>query len=177
MAVFFLKHGAVPSLAPPVGTTWLYEEDGTFDVPATGNYEIELHGGGAGGAVAPNYWCGGGGSGQLQEVYLQKGEVVPITIGSGSSGPSSYTGLAGNPSQFGEYVQVDGGGRAGQAYGGGGAASGNIATNGTSTYSSSSVNDSLGGLGNKNKPDQLYGNGAYNSGQPGACIITFLGVS
>lgn len=33
-----------------VGTTWTFLEAGSFTVPATGNYQVELHGGGGGGS-------------------------------------------------------------------------------------------------------------------------------
>ena len=49
MAVIVSKGIMVPVLAPPVGTTWLYENNGTFEVPADGIYQVEMHGGGGGG--------------------------------------------------------------------------------------------------------------------------------
>lgn len=191
MAVIICKEVSVPSLAPPVGTTWLYEEDGTFEVPATGNYEVELHGGGGAAAFTiimnPQYpytlYSAGGGSGQLFTVSLSKGETIEISIGVGGTAISgSSSSNPGGQSSFGEYASVSGGG--GGNLNAGGSSSGNIATSGE-IYKGQLMPNPLpsGGLGNSSKPGQTYGNGggfsgtSPQSGQPGACIITFLGVS
>lgn len=193
----------------PVGTTWTITSSQSWEVPASGNYQVELHGGGGGGRTGG--WLGytspetsyeyrtfsgggGGGSGQLQMVALRWGESVAITIGAGGTG-SWYEGTSvvspsnGGASSFGAHFSVNGGG-AGSI--GGGSAAGNIATAGTSgeiVYSGIAYNYGTGGYGYASKPSQTYGNGGnggqgdmYTSncsrgspGQPGACIITYLG--
>lgn len=174
MAVFFTRRGTPPTPPPPIGTTWLFEEDGTFEVPATGNYELELHGAGGHANVSSNGFngYGGGGSGQIYEVKLTIGESYQISIGMAknySDGEATY---------FGSY-SVQGGKVANN---GGGQASGNIASSGQESIYGTTAS---GGLGNINKPEQLYGRGgdsayALNSfypqkGQNGAVIITYKG--
>lgn len=186
----------------PVGTVWTITEDGDWEVLATGNYQVELHGGGggAGGGLNVNYgetyWSGGagGGSGELFNASLTKGEIISAQIGQGGSGGnagSSFSqgtdGNAGSKTSFGDFF-VNGGdyGRAPKTSGNilsqypyGGAASGSIATAGSS---GSTYANAVGGYGNKNNQSQRYGNGgsgkqngAGESGQPGAAIITYLG--
>lgn len=165
-----LKRGR-PQETVPAGATWTITESGQWEVPATGQYQVELHGGGGGGVYGNMYGASGGGSGQSYTIELGKGEVVNVSIGRGG------VGAAGGTSSF-KNLSIPGGG-VGTVNGinQGGAASGNLATAGQTTYFSSV----LGGLGNKNKPSQTYGNGGAasgtgaNMGQPGAAIITFLG--
>lgn len=188
----------------PAGQMWIFTANQAWEVPATGNYQVELHGGGGSGGISANtyylgdsstlrgfYGGGGGGSGQRSTIALQKGVSIPITIGSGGSATSTTDGGA---SSFGTYLSVSGG-KAGawntSSGGVGGAAAGNIATKGedggwASEYSNP-VKNASGGLGNGENSAQTYGNGGRGSsyassslypatdGQPGACIITFLG--
>lgn len=37
--------------AVPAGTAWTITESGQWEVPATGQYQVELHGGGGGAAI------------------------------------------------------------------------------------------------------------------------------
>lgn len=198
MAVIVSKGIVVPVLAPPVGTTWLYTENGTFTVPATGSYQIEMHGGGGGGGGGTQYvhmgayfGSGGGGSGTVLTLSLNKNDSCSITIGAGGAGGSpGYEGGAGNGSQggtttFGDYSIA--GGHAGKGAGMhnalvAGSSSGNLATAGKCYDEDGAVD---GGYGNKNNTAQTYGNGGaggYNlnkgsDGKPGAVIITFMGVA
>ena len=187
-----------------VGTSWTYGTSTTFTAPVTGKYQVELHGGGGGGGcggdydkVGNEYLTGGtggagGGSGEIITVELSANEQVFITIGSGGAG-GTYGGWsgggtssqAGTPSSFGSYLTVNGGGGGGQGGEGGG-------TGAAGTQQGSLAS---GSQGNKNNPSQQYGDGgaggsggsvAWGSlahtppgggaaGQPGACIITFMG--
>ena len=192
MAVIVSKGIVVPYYGPPVGTTWLYEENGTFTVPADGIYQVEMHGGGGGGVARKNGGdyanCSGGGSGELQTVQLQKGADISITIGAGGSGggqnyegwPLSGIGEQGGTTTFGDLSVAGGhGGHAANYTYKGGAASGNIATAVTYYH----MGYAAPGYGNKDNKAQTYGNGGQvnngyaQNGKPGAVIITFKGVA
>lgn len=187
MAVFFMRRGGIPVIAPPIGTTWLFEQNGTFEVPATGNYEVELHGGGGGaGKNGPYYsYASGSGSGNLFTVKLNKGDLIEVKIGNGGSGdPNTGNSEDGEASYFGDLTVAGGGGVYCYSYD---ATirnpAGNLATAGQ--FMSSVPQDPTehwdGGYGNKNKPDQKYGNGGrFNyyvaeNGYNGAAIVKFLG--
>ena len=173
-----------------VGTTWAYTSNGTFEVPADGSYQIEMHGGGGGACVRTTYdssWnayyalASGGGSGEMYTLALTKGEHYAITIGSGgasiSGGPSVDAAEAGGSTSFGSYTVNGGGGGDGRGSVGG-AAHGSLATSGAFISGGGTV---AGGYGNKNNTAQTYGNGGSvtasspQNGQPGAVIITYLG--
>ena len=183
-------------LNPPIdiGTTWLYEEDGSFKVPVTGTYQVEMHGGGGGGGGGTGGSSrlpggAGGGSGNLFTVELTKGDVIPVTIGAGGkggeyAGSSTHTnidGETGGTTIFGDYSLAGGGGGLCGDTDSPGAASGNIAQKGNTVGVYESY--AIGGDGNKNNPDQTYGDGgngaqayeAGEAGQPGAVIVTFMG--
>lgn len=175
-----LKRGR-PQETVPAGTTWTITQSGQWEVPATGQYQVELHGGGGGACI--NYYyvntcASGGGSGQIYTLPLVKGEKISVDIGAGGSGSNNGVGLAGGTTTFGNIsIAGGGGGVCNDAIRAGGAASGDLATAGVCEY----LTTVSGGLGNKNKPSQPYGNGGggdwtkANSGNPGAAIITFLG--
>ena len=196
--------GAVKKVWPllPIGTQWTYTSNTTFTVPATGEYQIELHGGGGGGGAGghvyhvagrPQYNGGrggnGGGSGGITTLELTAGEQVAITIGKGGAGGevrlfTSVDAQDGTSSSFGSYFTVAGGGAGEQGQvrvedGADGESQGNIAS---------------GSDGNSNNTTQTYGDGGSggaggriggasqvslpkdgHAGEDGACIITFLG--
>ena len=176
----------------PVGTSYTITSSGTWICPATGQWQIELHGGGGGGGRAHSYntpWGssfypggGGGGSGLLQIIEIRANYPCSITIGLGGDG-----GRRGNPSEAGGSTSIiyaassqlvcsgglEGGDGSINGEGHGGAASGNIASDGDGR---------TGGYGNANKPAQTYGNGGAggslyegSNGQRGAAILTYLG--
>lgn len=185
MAVIASKVVQVPKYATvPVGTTWLFEENGTFTVPADGKYQIEIHGGGGGAAYASPCSAGGGGSGELIELALTEGDAWDITIGAGGTRKQGNgTGGTGGTSYFGSFAQPGGaGGYVYNAYSTvrNGEASGSIASKGGATASGTNAG---GGQGNINNTAQTYGDGGSvvnstaQNGQPGAVIITYLGVS
>lgn len=162
-------------------------------------------GGGCGGdydEIGNDYYSGyaggaGGGSGEIKTVTLRANEQVQITIGAGGAG-GTYGGIfgggtssqSGTPSSFGSYLTVNGGGGGGKGDDGGFDIMLGPGTTGTSYGSLAS-----GSQGNKNNTSQQYGDGGSGgsggsmnkgsmqhtppgggqNGQPGACIITFLG--
>lgn len=175
-----LKRGR-PQKAVPAGTTWTITESGQWEVPTTGQYQVELHGGGGGGCrnnTYVNYCSSGGGSGQIYTLSLVKDEKISVVIGTGGSAGSNGVGNTGGATVFGSISIAGGGGGYCREFNlSGGAASGDLATAGTTGY----MTTISGGLGNKNNPSQVYGNGGggdwtgTSSGNPGAAIITFLG--
>jgi hypothetical protein len=171
-----------------VGTIWTYITNGTFTVPADGDYKIEMHGGGGGGGQGLYIMTddgeptgvsgsGGGGSGEIYTVTLAKSDVKSITIGVGGNRGSDTTNAGtGGTTTFGSLsvaggsgallgsLYSDGWGRAGDP----GTKSGSIATDGQTgfcttygPYLSSSYEwtGSLGGYGNSSNGSQSYGNG------------------
>ena len=163
----------------PIGTQWVFEENGTFVVPQTGKYEIELHGGG-GSAFSVQFttsrrYCSGGGSGEIYTADLVVGTEYAIEVGKNSW-------LGGGPTKFGELFTVKGGSQKNNMP----QSSGSLATNGTYKSYWTDGDYLQGGLGNRNKPSQKYGNGgdmySDSSGNPvagdgedGAAIITLIG--
>lgn len=200
MAVIVSKGIVVPYYGPPVGTTWLYEENGTFIVPADGIYQVEMHGGGGGGggSYVIDYGDrgtiiygghGGGGSGELQTISLSAGDSIAVTIGAGGiGGISSTNGSAGSMTTFGSLSCAGGGGGPVGVSDSPGAGSGNIASSGTAVGGHGGPGGA-GGYGNINNTAQTYGNGGTggsgmiagnrngSAGQPGAVIITFMGAA
>ena len=178
MAVIVSKGIVLPYYGPPVGTTWLYEENGTFVVPADGTYQVEMHGGGGGGGGGGNSEFGslrlgngqgGGASGNLFTCTLTKGETYAVKIGAGGAGgkksilgydetygwsaaSSATSGSNGGTTSFGKYSISGGqGGKPFTGYVEGPPKSyGNIATN---------SEDITPGEGNKNNVPQTYGDG------------------
>lgn len=209
MAVIVSKGIVVPYYGPPVGTTWLYEDNGTFIVPADGIYQVEMHGGGGGGGFGgvtyDSTWAatvyqgggGGGGSGEIITTSLIKNTSYEIKIGGGGTGATNSTAETaatdGGTTSFGDYSI--GGGKAGitstRTNTSGGSASGSLATSGKNgEYQMYIAIGGAGGYGNKNNTTQTYGNGGKGgeggsgtveqwgaSGNPGAVIITFMGVA
>lgn len=182
---------------PDVGAKFIYTEDTTFIVPATGLYSIELHGGGGSGGIGhydnvdytATSGSAGGGSGEIyNNVSLTKNDSYQITIGqggiiySGSSLPSGTNGVQGGTTSFGTYSVAGG-------YGGlgvvdktrqpGGNASGSLATNGQNGDYWGNI--TRGGSGGSTIGD--FGNGGAGvnagmvgvNGKNGAVIITYLG--
>ena len=163
--------GEAPELPFPVGSQVILDTVGedSWVCPASGNWEAEIHGGGMYGTDGLGlYWngAGGGGSGQMVPIQLIKGVAYTYQIGEGGSNSSRTPGRD-------SFLIVDGvnlscKGASDQN------ASGKLATSGDGQQ---------GGLGNKDKPQQPYGNGGAGGsaggrgydGNDGAIILTYLG--
>lgn len=185
-----LRRRGYPEETLPIGTTYTITQSGTWECPATGTWQVELHGGGGGAARATgnrNYSISGGGSGELYTSTYKKGASISVTIGAGGSGAtSSYVATAtdGGTTKFGD-LSISGGGGSWINYSSVyiGPASGSIATSGNWERNNDTniVPDSSGGYGNKNNTTQTYGNGgsvlnnAAKNGYSGAVILTYLG--
>ena len=156
---------------------------GTWVCPASGQWEVEGHGGGCGGyqGSSSRGGNGGGGSGEVYTIDLASGQKISYRIGGGGDGAADTAHArprGGGNTTFGELTFHGALEQAG---------TGSLASTGSSgTYSSGGV----GGKGNKNKPEQTYGNGGtggrrsyqgYNTytpggdGKDGAIILTYLG--
>lgn len=205
--VMFMRKGDVHTVPEnvAVGTIWRFTSNGTFTVPAIGKYQVEIHGGGGGAAgiaqakyrdEAGSLFATGGGSGELYETALEKGQQVSVTVGTGGAGAwtTSTSGKArggtGGASTFGSLSCAGGGGgyvsgsNNSDAYYEVGKASGSLSSGGSWLIKSatlSSINVSSKGEGNTNNKAQSYGDGGVVSagvpkdGQPGAVIVTYLG--
>lgn len=187
---------------PEVGSKFIYTSDYMFEVPITGNYKIELYGGGGSGGVGhytsssqgdATSGSAGGGSGQVyNSVELTKGESYQITIGkggviyTGSYLPSGTNGVQGGTTSFGTYSVAGGYGGFGTLDGtkkSGGSPSGNIASQGENGKSwdqmpcqGGSGGSTIGYFGNGGQG--LVGTdsgGAAINGKDGAVILTYLG--
>ena len=147
-----------------IGTKITILASGSWVCPATGQWGLELHGGGGGGS--PGSYTGdngkhGLGSGNYQIVSLIKGSNYSIVIGEGGEGNyNDEYGETGGTTSFGSY-SVNGG-----------------AGGGASSNSSGNISDGEYGSTDHSQP---YGNGGssdYNrgySGSRGAVILTYLG--
>lgn len=173
-------------------TQWVFTSNGTFTVPETGIYTIELHGGGGGGGggdyTKRRVYSGGSGGGSGNRwtgVKLTAGNQYAITIGSGGDGGdgsdwtdaavSSSDGSQGGTTSFGNLYSITGGYGGDRAWtedgsggdGEDGSSNGNLAS-GTSGGCSLSGYTSRGdgGYGGSGR------NGDGSSGNSGIAIIT-----
>lgn len=176
----------------PVGETWTFDANASFEIPATGIYKITLVGaggkGGSGCSRETRYngdkcwvcdFCGsgsggGGGAGQtvVQTYLLKQGSVLTITIGQPNSNPSKITGvisLTANGGDSGGNAALRPSGYCEKAYAGGVAAK--YGTGGSGGSVSDRNNHSpAGGAGKVSDYGNGYGaggrggHGAWNNG-------------
>ena len=145
-------------------TEWLIENNSTFVVPKSGNYLVELYGGGGGAIRGSKYQ--GGSSCDVINLTLQKGESYQIIVGAGRGNGDGTATSFGNRTVAGGKVSTSSSG---------GAGSGNKGT--TGVYAEfDTKNVSSGTLGS------MYGYGvnargstAFGTGGPGAVYIKYLG--
>ena len=143
------------------------QKSGSFIVPRTGRYYLELHGGGGSGG----YRAGGGGSGQTySEIILTKDTIIPVTVGAGGK-ISGESGSAGGTTTFGEY-SVAGGNPPIYYSSNPGTGSGNVGENGSSNNGGSG-----GGLfPNSGRGGDTGGDTPYKaSGSEGLVYLKYLG--
>lgn len=148
-------------------TEWTIAQSGTWTVPKTGRYYIELYGGGGAAEGGNNNYQGGSSCQSYSGVLLTKGASIDVTLGQGTFGGD------GTSTTFGGYSVAGGKKATGDA----GAGAGNLGTNGeykphnTKNYSNGTVPYS-----------QLYGWGinaistlVEGTGGPGAVYLKYLG--
>lgn len=176
--------GAVKKVWPllPVGTQYVFDTvgNGTWECPVSGNWKIELHGGGGGGSrgVLGNFstGAGGGGSGAEGVFRLTSGTVYDYIVGEGGARSSN-----GGKTVFGEH-SITGGGSG--PYSMLDRATIGVPSDGLTSIASAN-NSKIGGLGNVNNTSQKYGNGgdggtssyptSNTAGENGAIILTYIG--
>ena len=154
-----------------MGTEWIITSSGTWTVPKTGRYMLELYGGG--GVPARNSGYQGGSSCQhYNSISLTAGQSISVTVG--AAGEVGMTGsiTSGGNTTFGSYTVAHGGNGTSSA---GGAASGNLGTAGT--YFSGKTNNYGNGV-----LSQRYGYGVnmgpkdnFAHGSAGAVYLKYLG--
>ena len=164
--------------------------NGQFTIPATGSYTLELHGGGGCGGYGKEVehssvtcstysltgGAGGGGSGNIETVVLQKNEVFNVKIGIGCYYTSYFESYQGwiytyhdsandkqtSFSNTSTTYSVEGGASATGTTPGAG--SGNIASSGKAASTVSSKSDSRICNGNPNQSDDgIGGSGGLSS--------------
>ena len=122
-------------------TEWMIIQSGTWTVPKTGRYYIELYGGG-GSSTFRSFYQGGSSCQSYDSISLKAGDVINVTIGEGLN--SSLSGTRGGTTTFGQYSVL--GGEKGSD-GAGGAGSGNKGTNGQYASPYGTLNYSTGKFG------------------------------
>lgn len=156
---------------------------GSWTVPRTGRYYIELYGGGGGvnryGDVTKGSSIQGGSSCQsYSSINLVAGDSIAVTIGVGGTSAYGYASQATGTS-FGAY-SVDGGGMGNGISKEGGSGSGNLGTSGSVVmFADADYNNNNGTLGS------MYGQGGYGGrsssssygekGTDGAVYLKYLG--
>lgn len=146
-------------------TEWTITQSGTWIVPRTGRYYIELYGGGGMNQQSTSY-LGGSSCQSYDSITLTKGMSVNVSIGYGA------TATDGTGTTFGNYSVVAGGNGTRVS---GGAGAGNLGTTGGSTSNPNvDINASKGSLGSKYGYGIAYrSNGTYAGN--GAVYLKYLG--
>lgn len=166
-------------------TEWLITSSGSWTVPRTGHYMLELYGGGGGVYKADKIRSGravqGGSSCQSYgSISLTAGDSIVVTIGDGGLYKIDGTTRPATGTSFGTY-SVDGGGTGDGTTATGGSGSGNLGTAGSviSYSATNKFNNNNGTFGS------LYGVGGWGgnsssssggkSGTDGAVYLKYLG--
>ena len=140
------------------GTEWIVNRSGTWTVPRTGRYYIELYGmGGAGKYLYDNYASGGCSCQSYDNVKMTKGNSIAVVIGSSSSSKTSFGSKS-----------VDNAGSATNSTTPG-KGTGNLGADGVASSGGFAENYGKGVL------SKTYGVGGGNVGGPGAVYIKYLG--
>lgn len=150
-------------------TEWTITKSGTWSVPKTGHYMLELYGGG-GGARFTNEsgstgYTGGTSCQRYSSVVLTAGDIINVVIGFGGyKGGQHQNAQAGTSTSFGSY-SVAGGGAA--TFTKGGSKAGNLGTDGSSYSNSQYYNYNNGTF-------REYGS-CSSDGTNGAVYLKYLG--
>ena len=155
-----------------VATEWVITSSGSWTVPKTGRYMLELYGGGGGTprALSSNGYTGGSSCQHYDSVSLNVGDTIQVVIG--AAGKSSSGVTSGGSTSFGSYTVLGGGAASDSAAGG---AAGNYGKSGVRVIRNSDVqtyNDGVFGT--------MYGVGSSNSSNAngataGAVYLKYLG--
>ena len=153
-------------------TEWVIDSSGTYTVPKTGRYMLELYGGGGGTprALSSNGYTGGSSCQHYDSVSLNAGNTIQVVIG--AAGKSSSGATSGGSTSLGSYTVLGGGAASDSAAGG---AAGNYGKSGVRVSRNSNVqtyNDGVFGT--------MYGVGSSNSSNAngataGAVYLKYLG--
>lgn len=148
-------------------TEWVITSSGSWTVPKTGRYMLELYGGGGGTSrlINSSGYTGGASCQHYDSISLTKGDTINIVVGSGSKGQK-----AGETTSFGSY-SVSGGGGSSTSVAGSGA--GNYGAPGKRVVSNES-----GYSYGTGKFSDTYGFGASTAtttGGDGAVYLKYLG--
>lgn len=184
------------SETPSIGKQYLLTgTSGTFTVPATGKYYLELHGGGGGGIYNTSITTGaqGGLSCSIySSVNLTKGDTISYVCGTGASntdhsGTTTKSASNGGTTTFGTYSASGGGGaKYSNGYVGGVAGGTNGVAGGVTSYSASTASYTgvVTGYGHNWKVTS-YGIGGYahasggvyngTSATNGCVLLEYLG--
>lgn len=152
-------------------TEWTITKSGTWTVPKTGRYYMELYGGGGGAPMGGYKFSGGSSCQSYASVSLTSGANVNVSIGVGGTNNAASTGTT-----FGNY-SVGGAGNSKQSsVNNTGLGAGNKGTNGFESGSDYDLKTlSTGHLAS----DYGYGvnarSGAVGVGGPGAVYLKYLG--
>ena len=150
-----------------VQTEWVITSSGSWAVPKTGRYMLELYGGGGGTFryMSRSGYTGGASCQHYDSISLTKGESINVAIGFGG-----VSDEAGGTTSFGSYSVSGGGGSDGTSAGAG---AGNYGAAGK--YRDDGQIDLNYGTGALSK---IYGYGASQRGEaggPGAVYLKYLG--
>ena len=153
-------------------TEWVIDSSGSWTVPKTGRYMLELYGGGGGTprALSSSGYTGGSSCQHYDSVSLNVGETIQVVIG--AAGKSSSGVTSGESTSFGSYTVLGGGAASNSAAGG---AAGNYGKSGVRVNRNNDVqtyNDGVFGT--------MYGVGSSNSSNAhgataGAVYLKYLG--
>ena len=148
-------------------TEWLITSSGSWTVPKTGRYMLELYGGGGGTSrrIESSGYTGGASCQHYDSVSLTEGDNINTVVGSGSKGQE-----AGGTTSFGSY-----------SVSGGGGSSTSVAGSGAGNYGASGKRVTAQESGHSYGTGKLsteYGFGAstaVTSGGAGAVYLKYLG--
>lgn len=148
-------------------TEWVITSSGSWTVPRTGRYMLELYGGGGGTDRYKNNsgYTGGASCQHYDSISLTSGENINIVIGSGGNRNN-----AGEATSFGSYSVSGGGGTNGENAGAG---AGNYGAAGVYR-----VRNEIDGVYGTGVFSTRYGDGAGHrnvDGGPGAVYLKYLG--
>lgn len=159
---------AFGSVGTAVGDQFIFTDNQTFSIPATGKYNIEIHGAGGNAVLNSGYANTGGGSGELyQNVEFIKGQQIPVVIGKISSGDGA--------SSFGSYSIQKGGDATGNSAG---SATGSLASAGDrKRYNIGYTYGGSGGctVGSYGDGGGVSSSGTVDDAKNGAIILTYVG--